>query len=196
MLFGKKKHLYTIIQYTDHLDKRTIVIDFDDIVDIMQPFLYRRMIRFRRFGSLISENSLLKYENTDYGFSIKYPDHWYEDELNQKEDGYIKVVELRKFIDDKHPFVTIYIEQLESKNESALDYIKKGIKELENDPSVSILERSEVEVDNNLRIRLVDVDDSGYKRMVYWIPSMIRSLRYLILQNKNNICKIYQKYKI
>ncbi len=154
------------------------------------------MIRFRRFGSLISENSLLKYENTDYGFSIKYPDHWYEDELNQKEDGYIKVVELRKFIDDKHPFVTIYIEQLESKNESALDYIKKGIKELENDPSVSILERSEVEVDNNLRIRLVDVDDSGYKRMVYWIPSMIRSLRYLILQNKNNICKIYQKYKI
>jgi hypothetical protein len=167
----KKKHLYTIIQYTDRSNERMIVIDFDDIVDIMQPFIYRRMIRFRRTTSLNSENNYLRYENSDYGFTIKYPESWYEDEFDQKNEGYTKVVEFRKTIEDRSPFVTIYMEQLSSKDKSAVNYISDGIKEIKNDASVSILEQSEIVKCNNSGIRLVDVDQSGYKRLVYWIPS-------------------------
>jgi hypothetical protein len=167
----KKKHLYTIIQYRDSLDERTIVVDFDDIVDVMQPFIYRRMIRYRRSASLKSENNFFIYENKDQGFRIKYPETWFEDELNQKNEGYTTIVEFRKCIEDMSPFVTVYVNNLNGKNMSSSNYINEGIKELEKDLTTSVLEQTEIVIGNNSGIKLVDVDRSGYKRMVFWIPS-------------------------
>jgi len=167
----KKNHLYTVIQYTESNNERTIIIDFEDIVELMQPFIYRRMARFKRSTSLISDNGFLSYENYDHGFRIKYPDSWYEDEINHKSDDYITVVEFRKAIEDKAPFVTIYINELNEKDNSAEKYISEGISQLESDDSATILERSDVLLGNNSGVRLVDIDKDGYQRMVYWIPS-------------------------
>ena len=166
----KKKHLYTIIQYRESTDERIIVLDFDDIVDILQPFIYRRMIRFRRSGSLRSENDFLVYENNDEGFGINYPETWYEDELNHKNEGYKTIVEFRKFIENETPFVTIYVNILDGRSTLPSDYVEEGIKELEKDITTTILEQTETVIGNHLARKIIDVDTSGYKRMVVWVP--------------------------
>ena len=182
----KKKHLYTIIQYKDSIDEKIVVLDFDDIVDVMQPFIYRRMMRYRRSPTLRCENNYLVYENHDYGFRIRYPESWYEDELNQDNDGYVTIVEFRRFIENKPPFVTIYINEIREKNISVEHYINEGIKELENDPTVTILEKSEKITENNSGTMLVDVDTNGYKRMVFWVPSVdkVYELSYSTIQEQ------------
>jgi len=167
----KKKRLYTVIEYTDSEDNRIIIIDFDDIVEVMQPFIYRRMTRFKKSTSLISENNVLSYENYEHGFKICYPDSWYEDEINHKRDDYVTVVEFRKTVEDKPPFVTVYINAPNEKSISAEKYISDGISQLENDASVTILDLTEILIDSNAGTRLVDIDKDGYKRMVYWISS-------------------------
>lgn len=182
----KKKHLYTIIQYKDSVDEKIVVLDFDDNVDAMQPFIYRRMMRHRRSPTLRGENNYLVYENRDYGFRITYPESWYEDELNQDNDGYMTVVEFRRFIENKSPFVTIYVNAIHEKNISAEHYINEGIKELENDPTVTILENSEKVCGNNSGTMLIDVDTNGYKRMVFWVPFLdkVYELSYSTVQEQ------------
>src|SRR4029078_12251748 len=131
----KKKHLYTVIQYTDSKIERIVILDFDDIVELMQPFIYRRMVRFKRTTRLISENNLLSYENYDHGFKISYPDSWYEDEINHKYEDYMTVVEFRKQIEDKPPFVTVYVNEIREKDLPAEKYIIECISQIENDDS-------------------------------------------------------------
>lgn len=44
----KKKHIYTVIQYRDEMDKQTIVLDFGKHIEELQPFIYRKMLQYRR----------------------------------------------------------------------------------------------------------------------------------------------------
>jgi hypothetical protein len=44
----KKKHIYTVIQYRDEMDEQTIVLDFEDKIDEFQPYIYRKMLEFRK----------------------------------------------------------------------------------------------------------------------------------------------------
>jgi hypothetical protein len=43
----KKKHIYTVIQYRDEMDKQTIVLDFGKHIEELQPFIYRKMLEHR-----------------------------------------------------------------------------------------------------------------------------------------------------
>ena len=44
----KKKHTYTVIQYKDEFDEKTLIIDFDADVYRIQPLIYNKMIESRR----------------------------------------------------------------------------------------------------------------------------------------------------
>ncbi|MGA9745329.1 MAG: hypothetical protein WBP88_14995 [Nitrososphaeraceae archaeon] len=44
----KKKHIYTVIQYRDEMDEQTIVLDFGKYIEELQPFIYRKMLDYRR----------------------------------------------------------------------------------------------------------------------------------------------------
>lgn len=44
----KKKHIYTVIRYNDTVGQQTIVLDFDRFIDKLQPFIYRKMLEFRK----------------------------------------------------------------------------------------------------------------------------------------------------
>lgn len=44
----KKKAIYTVIQYRDEMDEQTIVLDFGNDIDKLQPFIYRKMLEFRK----------------------------------------------------------------------------------------------------------------------------------------------------
>jgi hypothetical protein len=44
----KKKHIYTVIQYDDETGELTIVLDFGRFIDKLQPFIYRKMLEYRK----------------------------------------------------------------------------------------------------------------------------------------------------
>ena len=44
----KKRHIYTMIRYKEELDEQTIVLDFEDNVEILQPYIYRKMLEHRK----------------------------------------------------------------------------------------------------------------------------------------------------
>jgi hypothetical protein len=54
ILFGvigaiwKKKHIYTVIRYREELDEQTIVLDFEDNLEVLQPYIYRKMLEHRK----------------------------------------------------------------------------------------------------------------------------------------------------
>jgi hypothetical protein len=44
----KKKHVYTVIQYTDGLnEEQSLVFDFDKDIDKAQPIIYQKMLKAR-----------------------------------------------------------------------------------------------------------------------------------------------------
>jgi hypothetical protein len=173
----KKNHIYTVIQYKDQVDQRTIILDFDENVEHVQRWIYRRMISFRQSPSLIyAEKGFLIYENEQYGFRMKYPDTWIEDELNEKTEEYVTLVEFRKVIENKAPFVTVYVNNLGSKYKSLGDFVDEQIQNIKNDSTTAIVERSNVMINGNQGIKLIDVDKKlawddhdVYKRMTVWI---------------------------
>ena len=40
----KKKHIYTVIQFKDEIDERTIVLDFGNKIEEAQPLIYHKML--------------------------------------------------------------------------------------------------------------------------------------------------------
>jgi hypothetical protein len=120
----KKKHRYTVIQYGDGDDRRAIVIDFGENIDSAQPLIYRRMIRLKQSPKPIQQvKGFLLYENIKYGIRMEYPSHWIEDEIDQKNEDYISVVQFREVLGHKPPFVTIYINMLVNPNISLKEYL-------------------------------------------------------------------------
>lgn len=123
--------------------------------------------------SLESQNSSFVYENQEYGFKIRYPKTWLKEELNQQNEGYATVVVFRSPIksESEPPSVTIYINDINSKGKSFEDYVTKEIEDVVNDNNLSLIDISDVIIANRHGIKLVDVENQGYKRMVHWISS-------------------------
>jgi hypothetical protein len=44
----KKNHIYTVLQYKDEIGEQTIILDFGKFIEKLQPFIYRKMLEFRR----------------------------------------------------------------------------------------------------------------------------------------------------
>jgi len=44
----KKKHVYTLIQYKDEVDEKTIVLDFGKKINEAQPLIYHNMLESRK----------------------------------------------------------------------------------------------------------------------------------------------------
>ena len=44
----KKRHIYTVIRYKEELDEQTIVLDLEDNIEILQPYIYRKMLEHRK----------------------------------------------------------------------------------------------------------------------------------------------------
>ena len=169
----KKKHVYTVIQYKDSVDEKTIVLDFGGKVDEVQRLLYRRMLIWRNSSTRTkAENGYLIYENEQYRFRIKYPETWVKEELEEKMADYMTVVEFRMYVDDEPPFVTIYINNLGTKNMSFQQFIDQEIEDIKNDSKISLVESSNIVISNSDGVKLVDVDSKdNTKRMVVWISS-------------------------
>jgi hypothetical protein len=68
------------------------------------------MIRFKQAEK---ENrprkGFLIYENMRYGFRMQYPSHWIEYETNKQDKNFVTVLEFRTTIENKFPFVTLFI---------------------------------------------------------------------------------------
>ena len=121
--------------------------------------------------SLESQNSSIVYESQEYGFKIKYPKTWLKEEFNQQNEGYTTVVVFRRSTEREPPSVTIYINDINSKGKSFEDFVTKEIEDVVNDQNLSLVDLSDVVIANRHGIKLVDVENQGYKRMVHWISS-------------------------
>lgn len=44
----KKRHVYTVIRYREEMDEQTIVLDFEDNIEKLQPYIYRKMLEYRK----------------------------------------------------------------------------------------------------------------------------------------------------
>ena len=44
----KKKHVYTVIQYKDEVDEKTIALDFGKKIDEAQPLIYHNMLESQK----------------------------------------------------------------------------------------------------------------------------------------------------
>ena len=167
----KTNHIYTVIQFRDQDGDKAIVLDFGDKVTDIQGWLYRTMLSCSRtISSTHSNNRSMVYENRKYGFSIRYPKSWIKDEIDHGEQDYITLVEFRLSIEDKPPFVTLYLTELGSRYDSFESFFDHEKKEVQDDPKYSIIEISDVVVANKPSIKLVDVEYEGYKRMVTFVP--------------------------
>jgi len=171
----KKNHIYSVIEFKDQNGLKAIILDFDDRVTDIQGWIYRMMLSCSRTTSkTYHTNGSINYENQKYGFSIKYPKSWIKDELDQREQDYATVVEFRLSIENSPPFVTVYINDVEPKHNSFQSFVDDEKKEVQHDPKSSIIEFSNLLVANVPSMRLIDVEEEGYKRMVTWIPSVNR----------------------
>ena len=56
----KKNHIYTIIQYKDDVCEKIIILDFGDKVDIIQSWIYHRMLSSRRSTTVTRDIQWLK----------------------------------------------------------------------------------------------------------------------------------------
>ena len=44
----KKRHTYTMIEYKDEMDEQKIILDLEDLINIFQPFIYRKKLENRK----------------------------------------------------------------------------------------------------------------------------------------------------
>jgi Short C-terminal domain len=102
---------------------------------------------------------------------MKYPLKCLIDEFYQKSQDYVTIVEFRTLIESKPPFVTLYLNDIDSKHTSFQDFVNKEIEDVKNDSRTSIIESSNALVNDKPAEKLVDVEYDGYKRMVTWRPS-------------------------
>ena len=130
----EKNHRYTVIQYKNDIDIQTIIVDFEKNIDSAQPLIYRRMIRFKQAEK---ENrpgkGYLIYENMRYGFRMQYPSHWVEYETNKQDKNFVTVIEFRTTIENKSPFVTLFINTLSNDRILLREFVDEEIDELKND---------------------------------------------------------------
>ena len=167
----KRNHIYTVIQFKDNNRPKAIIMDLDKRVSELQGWIYRKMLSStKRISTISHADSFTIYENQKYGFSLKCPNSWIFDEFDQMEQGYITVVELRLSIENEPPFVTVYVNTLESKHDSFQNFVDQEKKEVEDDHKFSVIEYSETVVASIPSKRLIDVEYEGYKRMVTWTP--------------------------
>jgi hypothetical protein len=55
----KKRHIYTVIRYKEEMDEQNIVLDFEDNIEKFQPYIYRKMLEYRKkYTYLIQLSSL------------------------------------------------------------------------------------------------------------------------------------------
>jgi hypothetical protein len=186
----KKNHLYTVIQYKNGIDNQTIVVDFDRNIDSVQPLIYRRMIRFKQ---MLKENrpreGFLVYENTLHRIRIEYPSNWIEDETNEENGDFITVTEFRTTIENKSPFVTLFINKLPKDDISLREFVDKEMDELRKDSrNFSTTEFTSTVLGETPAHKLVysedrsinDKRDSVYTEMIIWtkIGDKVYEIRY------------------
>lgn len=136
----KKNHIYTVIQYNDEVGEKIIILDFGKNVDDFQGWIYRRIISSRMSTTTtFSNGEFMIYENQQYDFRMKYAKIWIRDELNQRTQDYITVVEFRMFIENKYPFVTVYLNNVEPNQLSFDEFVNREIEVSKNDPYSSFI---------------------------------------------------------
>jgi hypothetical protein len=50
----KKRHVYTVIRYKEEWDDQTIVLDFENNIDKLQPYIYKKMLDIKKNKSSVS----------------------------------------------------------------------------------------------------------------------------------------------
>jgi hypothetical protein len=174
----KKNHRYTVIQYKNEIDTQTVVIDFEKNIDSAQPLIYRRMLRFKQAdkGNRLKEGFLV-YENITYGIRLEYPSNWIEYQTNEQEKDYITVIEFRTTIENKSPFVTVFLNVLSKDEMSLREFVDMEIDELKNDSRGFIQEEFiNTVVGDNPAFKLVYSDEESiiensdivYRELITW----------------------------
>jgi hypothetical protein len=125
----KKKHRYTVIQYMDGPDIRAVVLDFGDKIDSAQPLIYHRMVSFKKSDNKQLREGYLVYENTKHGLRMEYPSHWVRDDLEQESEDYVCVVQFREVVENKPPYITLYVNTPTDSNISLQDFFYDQLKD-------------------------------------------------------------------
>lgn len=187
----KKNYSYTVLQYKNDIDTRTIVVDFEKNIDFAQRLIYRRMIRFKQ---LEKENrpreGFLVYENTKYRIRMHHPFQWIEDETNERQGDFTAVTEFRTVIENKSPYITVFVSAPQSEDISLREFADKEIDELRKNPQGYIQEEYiDTVLGNNPALKLIYTDarsindkpDAVYREMIVWTKfgKMIYEVRYL-----------------
>lgn len=191
----KKNHRYTVIQYQNDIDTQTIVIDFEKNIDSAQPIIYKRMKRFKQVNE---ENrpreGLLVYENLTHGVRMEYPSDWIEYDTNEREKDFISVTQFRPTIENKSPFVTLFINKLSNGDMSLREFVEKEIGELKKDFRDYIQEEfANTVVGDSPAFKLVYSDEKSiiknsrdiFKELIIWtkIENKVYEIRYLAKQS-------------
>jgi hypothetical protein len=167
----KKNHIYTVIKYKEDSAEKAIILDFRDNVEIVQGWIFRRLLNSRTSSKVTTGQEFMIYENYQHGFTISYPRTWVDDELQQKRENYTEIVKIRKFVENKSPFVTVYVTDIQSSNLDSQALVNREMETVRNDANMSVVESSNLVIDNKPAATLVYVDYNGYKRKVIWIQS-------------------------
>lgn len=167
---------------------RAIVLDFGDKIDSAQPLIYRRMITFKKSGLRQLREGYWVYENKKYGIRLEYPSHWIEDEFDEDDEDYFGVVQFRETVENKPPFVTIYINRLQDGGKSLEAFVENELKELKNDSmGVEKIQFRDRELGGKPARELLFFENIGkgdpdkvYKQMIVWanIDSKVYELSY------------------
>jgi hypothetical protein len=190
----KKNHRYTVIQYKNDIDTQTIVIDFEKNIDSAQPIIYKRMKRFKQASE---ENhpkeGFLVYENLTHGIRMRYPSHWIEFDTNEREKDFFSVIQFRTTIENKSPFVTLFINTLSNDDMSLREFVDKEMDELKNDFQDYIQEElTNTVVGDSPAFKLVYSDEKSiiknsrdiFKELIIWTKNenKVYEIRYLAKQ--------------
>jgi hypothetical protein len=190
----KKNHRYTVIEYQNDTDTQTIVIDFEKNIDSAQPIIYKCMKRFKQVdeGNRPKEGFLV-YENLTHGVRMEYPSHWIEYDTNEREKDFISIIQFRTTIENKSPFVTLFVNTLSNDSMSLREFVDKEIDELKNDFREYIQEEfTNTVIRDSPALKLVYSDEKSiiknsrhiYKELIIWtkIENKVYEIRYLAKQ--------------
>jgi hypothetical protein len=190
----KKNHRYTVIHYQNDVDTQTVVIDFEKNIDSAQPIIYKRMKRFKQVDE---ENrpkkGFLVYENLKHGVRMEYPSHWIEYDTNEREKDFISIIEFRTTIENKSPFVTLFVNTLSNDGMTLREFVDKEMGELKNDFRDYIQEEfTNTVVGDSPAFKLVYSDEKSliknsrdiFKELIIWTKNenKVYEIRYLAKQ--------------
>jgi hypothetical protein len=121
---------------------------------------------------------------------MQYPSNWIEYDTNEREKDFISIVQFRTSIENKSPYVTLFMNTLSKHDMSLSEFVDKEIGELKNDFRDYIQEEfTNTVLGDSPAFKLVHSDEKSiiknsrdiFKELIIWtkIENKVYEIRYL-----------------